>query len=107
MELNKTNPPRLSRIESISNSSQINLDKTSDSESMTNSFDGMSLNSIGSNWNISNSIDSEFGDAGCPSEEPFTSDIEKRSLLIRHMRRHLIRQDTATGNFAPADYHIN
>lgn len=37
-------------------------------------------------------------------QQAFTSEVEKRSLILRHVRR-LIRQDT-TGNFAPPDFSI-
>jgi len=36
-------------------------------------------------------------------ESAFTSEIEKKALLVRSMRR-LVRQDTTIGNFAPPDY---
>ncbi len=37
-------------------------------------------------------------------QQAFTSEVEKKSLILRHVRR-LIRQDT-TGNFAPPDFSI-
>lgn len=37
-------------------------------------------------------------------QQAFTSEVEKKSLILRHVRR-LIRQDT-TGNFAPPDFCI-
>lgn len=43
-------------------------------------------------------------DAEMDEQQAFTSDVEKRSLILRHVRR-LIRQDTS-GNFAPPDFSI-
>lgn len=37
-------------------------------------------------------------------QQAFTTEVEKKSLILRHVRR-LIRQDT-TGNFAPPDFSI-
>ena len=64
-----------------------------------------------SSWATSVSIDDfrecsfdepENKTINCSMEVPFSTDLEKRGLMMRNLRR-LRRQDTV-GNFAPADY---
>ncbi|CAG7837325.1 unnamed protein product [Allacma fusca] len=98
----KVGQPRLSKIDSISNSSQndvLSFENSQKCISSTPSTEMINQDNFGSTWNISADSEPEDGE-----NQPFTSEVEKRSLMIRHMRR-LIRQDT-TGNFAPPDYHI-
>jgi len=72
-------------------------------DSCSNDNDSDSISNLSNNdWvSRSDSIDLEQEEF---ENQAFTSDIEKRSLIVRHMRR-LIRQDTS-GNFAPPDFSL-
>lgn len=85
-------------------STQDSAESSTGSGSLANASDDEETAS-GNDWMVDESNHSFQSDGDeMEGATAFTSELEKRSLLLRHVRK-LVRQET-TGNFAPPDYCI-